>query len=266
MAKQQDGAVLRVGLAQMVCAPGDAAANCARYPVFAARAAAEGCGLLVFPELSDTGYDPAHIARDASPLDGLPLDTLRGCAVRHRLAVAAGISERTPEGIYNALAFITPDGALAALYRKLHLFGSERGAFLPGSEIVSTAWGGFTWGLTVCYDLRFPELYRALALRGADAFIACAAWPRARERHWQALALARAVENQAWLLGCDRAGADLNLAFAGASCAAGPEAQAVWAGADEALLTADIFRRDVEQARALVPVFSDRRPEVYHPA
>jgi predicted amidohydrolase len=252
-----------VGLAQTACKAGDISANCARYREFSARAAGAGCGLLLFPELSDTGYDLPHIARDASPLDGAPLTTLRECAAAHGLAIGAGLSERAPEGIYNTLAFITPDGALATLYHKLHLFGSERGAFLPGGELVTTAWGGLTFGLSICYDLRFPELYRALALRGADVFINCAAWPAARANHWRILAAARAVENQAWLLGCGRIGEDAGLAFAGASCVISPWGEAQRAGSGEQLLVAEINRRAVDQTRSAIPVFADRRTDVY---
>ncbi|MHB9033099.1 MAG: nitrilase-related carbon-nitrogen hydrolase [Anaerolineae bacterium] len=255
---------MRVGLAQMVSLPGDVSINCHMYLRLVEQAADAGCELLVLPELSDTGYDLGVLPTAASAWDGQPLRTLQECAARRSLAIAAGLSERTADALYDSLALISPAGELLAGYRKLHLFGREREVFARGDALVTAQLGSFTLGLTICYDLRFPELYRSLALAGADVLVNAAAWPVARIAHWRILAQARAVENQAYYLGCNRAGRDLDLQMGGSSCLVDPLGLAKYAAPDgEELLVGEVDRQHIEAARALMPLFDDRRPDVY---
>lgn len=260
---------MKIALAQMRCVVGDVAANCARYRAYAEQAAERGCQALLFPEMSDTGYEPAAIRAHAGAWsDGLAMRTLRECAVRHGLYILAGLSEREGEAIYNALAVLSPEGALVGRYRKTHLVPLapcyEDQLFVPGASFARLPIGEFTWGLSICYDLRFPELYRALALGGADVLVNVAAWPARRPRPWEALTQARAIENQAYMLACNRAGADAGAAFCGRSCIVAPSGEAACLGAEEeGLLMGEIDKERIRTERESIPAFRSRRPELY---
>ncbi|WP_031466244.1 carbon-nitrogen family hydrolase [Sciscionella sediminilitoris] len=186
--------------------------------------ARRGAELVLLPEMwlpGFFGFD--SYAALAEPLDG-PTARLLGelaaeCGIR---CCAGSIVERAPEGLYNTALLFDRDGSLAARYRKIHLFGygsRERALLTRGSEVVTCELGGIRFGISTCYDLRFPELYRAAAEQGAECFLVVAAWPFPRLDAWRCLARARAIENQAGLLGCNTAGRQGSGVFAGSSLA-----------------------------------------------
>jgi predicted amidohydrolase len=125
--------------------------------------------------------------------------------------------------------------------------------------------GGFKWGLMICYDLRFPELSRTLALQGAEVLAVCSAWPLSRISQWEALLRARAIENQAYVIGANRTGRDRAFTFGGTSLIIDPLGNVVSQGRPgaEELLTADIENAAIESARKAIPVFEHRRPDLY---
>jgi len=134
----------------------------------------------------------------------------------------------------------------------------------PGEklELVESDWG--LTGLGVCYDLRFPELFRHYALRGARLVLLPAEWPARRAYHWQTLLRARAIENQMFLAGCNRVGESKGEVFGGGSAVIDPWGEAVVEGGSaETLLTAEIDLDQVDTVRSRIPVFKDRRPEIY---
>jgi len=125
-----------------------------------------------------------------------------------------------------------------------------------------TPWG--TTALAICYDLRFPELFRTYALAGARLVLLPAQWPAPRNDHWRTLLRARAIENQCVVAGCNRVGADHNNFFGGASAVIGPWGELLVEGSDRAaLLVAEVNFDAVEEARRRIPILSDRRPECY---
>jgi predicted amidohydrolase len=134
----------------------------------------------------------------------------------------------------------------------------------PGERLASCEIAGVRTGLAICYDLRFPELFRSLALAGVEMFLLPAEWPAARIAHWTKLVHARAIENQAFVVACNRVGADDKNSFPGMSLVADPMGEVV-AEADsrEQVLRAELDLAILEEFRAKVPVFKDRRPEVY---
>ena len=151
-------------------------------------------------------------------------------------------------------------------YTKIHLFQlMEEHRYLAAGDqlaIVDTKWGRF--GLAICYDLRFPELFRSYALSGVKAVLLVAEWPHPRLAHWQILLRARAIENQMYIIACNRAGVSKDAHFCGHSCVINPWGEIVAEAEEhEELLVTEIDMDKVDQVRAKIPVFADRKPEVY---
>ncbi|GAA2310769.1 carbon-nitrogen hydrolase family protein [Nonomuraea roseoviolacea subsp. roseoviolacea] len=198
-----------IALCQIPVSP-DPGANLKRAREALARA--EGADLAVFPEATLTRYG-RRITELAEPLDGPFVTGLAEAAREHRTAVIAGVFE--PGGadgrVHNTAVALDADGRLTAAYRKIHLFDSfgarESELVAPGSEPVVTELAGLRVGLVTCYDLRFPELTRALVDRGADLFAVIAAWGSGplKEDHWVTLVRARALENTTWTVAVGQA-------------------------------------------------------------
>ncbi len=182
-------------------------------------AAADGAGLVALPEKWNLLAAGEDLLAGAEPLDGPSLSAARAWASDLGIHLLAGsISERAGERAFNTSVLIGPDGSDLAVYRKIHMFDVDIDGVAyreseheqPGSEIVIAEAGELSVGLTVCYDLRFPELFRILAVRGARLIAVPSAFTEATGRdHWQVLLRARAIENQAFVAGAqpDRRGA-----------------------------------------------------------
>lgn len=263
---------MRIGLVQELWSYGDVEANLDRIDRFAAEAAAAGCDVVVFPELCDTGYALTTMPILAGTWPGAALDAVRSVAQRHGIGIIAGLSERADDGLYNAAAVFNHDGGLCGRYRKTHLFrgteGAEGDVFLAGDQLVTVNMGGICWGLAICFDLRFPEVFRQLALAGAQVLVVLSAWPAVRIDDWMTLCRARAIENQLFLAGVNQTGAAGGLLFGGHSCLIGPAGDVrVDGGAGGCrLLIGDLCLEDIERTRRLLPVLSSRRPALYAPA
>jgi deaminated glutathione amidase len=195
---------MRIALCQLPVSP-DPAVNLERVAKAAAEAAAGGAALAVFPEatLARFGTDLRSVAE---PLDGTFGTGLARAARENGLALVAGVFEPAPDGrVYNTAVAYDAAGALVAAYRKIHLFDSlgekESAVVAPGSELVVADLAGIRTGLATCYDIRFPELARALAARGAHLIVVPAAWAAGpfKEEHWVTLVRARAIENTVWV-------------------------------------------------------------------
>ena len=195
---------MKIAVAQIGCALGDPPANLAKIQSFCERAATAGAELIVFPEMVDTGYAMATIRQHAQAWDGGTVPALREIARNLSLGLVCGVSERADGCIFNTQVFINSAGEVAARYRKTHLFSpppiEEHTCFTAGGELATIEHAGFRFGFSICYDLRFPELYRALALEHeSQVFLLSSAWPFPRVEHLRLLATARAVENQSYL-------------------------------------------------------------------
>jgi predicted amidohydrolase len=156
---------------------------------------------------------------------------------------------------------LDPTGALAAVYRKVHLFGFNGGetTVMSGGEevaLVDSPLG--PTGLATCYDLRFPELFRALTDGGASAFLLTSGWPTPRIEHWDILTRARAIENQAWFVACNEVGAQPGIQLGGHSVVVDPKGEVVGqAGTDEEVLLVDVDPEASVRWRAEFPVLAD---------
>ena len=257
---------LTLSLGQMNVQLGEPEANLARVSAWTAEAARRGSALVLFPELWSTGYDLEHWERHASPPGAGMFPRLAALAREHHIALGGSVLEVREGKAYNAFALFDAEGTLSATYRKTHLFRlmDEEKWLAPGEglELVEAEWG--LTGLSVCYDLRFPELFRHYALRGARLVLLPAEWPARRAYHWQTLLRARAIENQMFLAGCNRVGESKGEVFGGGSAVIDPWGEAVVeGGSTETLLTAEIDLDQVDVVRQRIPVFKDRRPEIY---
>ncbi|WP_431772056.1 carbon-nitrogen family hydrolase [Streptomyces cucumeris] len=232
-----------------------------------------GSDLVVLPELWTLGafaYD--SFVSGAEPLDG---PTARAMAAAARDAGvwlhAGSLVERAPDGtLYNTALVFSPDGALVSTYRKIHLFGFDEGEAVmmgAGQDIVTTGPRDATLGLAICYDLRFPELFRLLTEAGAKVLVIPAGWPARRREHWRLLNRARAVENQAYVLGCCSTGTHAGVEQAGHSIVVDPWGEVIAeAGTAEEVLTVELDLGRVDQVRTDLPVLRDRRLGLPGPA
>ncbi len=260
---------MKVALAQMRCVPGDVPQN-TRTMVRNIRAAADrGCAVVVLPEMSDTGYHMPTIVATAATWDGGAYAAVAGAAAEHKITVVAGLSERVGGDIYNTVAVLGPGGKLVAKYRKTHLITAEpvceQNFLRAGDCLTLCSVGGFTVGLLTCYDIRFPEVARRLAVAGAELLIVPAAFPQARIRHWEVLATARAIENQVYVAAVNRVGEDAGLTFGGTSRLFDPAGTPLASGTedDEVLLVGEVSKERLAEVRDKLKVYRDRREDVY---
>lgn len=261
---------MKVAVAQISCALGDLSANVGKLRDCCIRAKKSGAELIVFPEMADTGYSMPVIREHARPWTEGAVPVLQETARDLSLNIICGVSERDGSSIYNSQAFINPDGKLGAKYRKTHLFESapieEHTCFAPGAELASFALQTFRVGLSICYDLRFPEIYRALACdQHADVLVISSAWPFPRVEHLRVLATARAIENQSYVVVANRVGTDGDVTFCGTSAIIDPYGIIVAAGSSDRdeIIYGELSAEVLRSVRNRMPVFTDRRPELY---
>jgi omega-amidase len=265
MMKRKDN-ILTIALAQMDVPTGQPEASLARARDFAARAQEAGADLLLLPELWLHGYDLERAEEWAAPLGEGGFADMAALAREFGLHLAGSLLERHAGGVSNTAVLYAPDGALLGGYRKIHLFRlmQEPRYLAPGDRttLCPTPWG--STGLAICYDLRFPELFRVMALEGAVLFLVPAQWPVRRVEAWLLLARARAVENELIVAACNRVGNDGQVVFPGRSCVVDPWGNALVEGDDqERLLIARADLREVRKARRYLTVYEDRRPDAY---
>ncbi|MCX4549711.1 carbon-nitrogen family hydrolase [Streptomyces sp. NBC_01387] len=225
-----------------------------------------GADFVVLPELWPVGaFAFESFAAEAEPLDGPTHEAMAKAASDAAVWLHAGsIVERAPDGsLYNTSLVFSPEGERAAVYRKIHRFGFDKGEAVlmaAGEQPVTVDLPAATVGLATCYDLRFPELFRALTDAGAQLLVIPAGWPERRRAHWTLLAQARAVENQSYVLACGTAGTHAGVQQAGHSIVVDPWGEVLAeAGADEQVLTVELDPSLVARTREQFPALKDRR-------
>ena len=257
---------LNVAVGQMDLVLGEREANLAAVRKLTARASLEGAELLVLPELWGSGYDLERAAKLSDPLGAGLFAEMAQLAAQHHLALCGSLLEQRDDGVYNTAVLYDAEGQQRGVYRKIHLIGlMAEDRYLRAGDVAPTF--EMPWGTTaqaICYDLRFPELFRGWALAGARLVIIPAEWPSRRIEHWRTLLRARAIENQCFVVACNRVGSDRDNTFGGCSAIIDPWGT-VLAEADDqpALLSATLNWQEVDNVREFQPVFKDRRPEVY---
>jgi len=269
---------LRIACVQM-CAGPVKADNLTTAERLVAEAAAAGAGLVVLPEKWNAWGSPDVLRANAEPLEGGETVTaLAEWARRHGVAIVGGSFTEEREGrerLSNTCPVLDEDGELVAAYRKIHMFDVDVGGVAyreseaeePGDETVVCAAGGWRVGLSVCYDLRFPELYRILALDGAELVTVPAAFTAFTGKdHWELLARARAVENQCYVAAANQWGTYDGGAKAsyGRSLVVDPWGVVIAQAPDEdCVIVAELDRERLERIRAELPSLANRRAAAY---
>jgi omega-amidase len=257
---------LAISLAQIHVALGDPPTNLKKADEWTTEAAQRGSDLIVFPEMWTTGYDWKNIKALSAGQDEV-VNAVGELAKKYNLWLNGSMLALDDKGQpTNTSILFGPRGQQAGLYRKIHLFGlmNEDQYLAAGQHLttVETSWGHV--GLAICYDLRFPEMFRAYALSGVNMVYLPSAWPHPRLAHWRTLLRARAIENQMYVVAVNQVGDDGAYHFCGHSAIIDPWGEiVVEAGETEVLLTATIETERVAEARQKIPVFKDRRPELY---
>jgi len=237
-------------------------ANLSRVESFLSRQSWEADSWLVLPEMFSTGFS-MNGSFIEEPEGGSTESFLKNLAVKHRLNFIAGLVVSGAQGKpANQAVVISSLGLVLGRYSKTHLFtpAGEAESFSPGPGPLIVDVCGWKISPVICYDLRFPELFRSAAGQGANLFVVIASWPSLRRTHWICLAQARAIENQAYVVAVNRCGKDPNFEFAGDSMVIDPKGEIIYqAGAKETFSSVALDLEKVRQWRDQFPALKDSK-------
>ncbi|MXQ52080.1 carbon-nitrogen family hydrolase [Salinicoccus hispanicus] len=251
---------------------GDLEANLERVQEVFAKENLKGTDVVVLPEMWTSSYDLENIKQHACHHLEPAKSIIVSLAQEYDVNIVAGSvanMKADPEKVYNTAFVIDRKGKLIYEYSKMHLVPmlNEPEFLAAGRDKVNTFMlDGNTCGIVICYDLRFPELFRDLALKGATSIFVVAEWPMARKSHWETLTRARAIENQLYIIAADTYGEIGDQKYAGRSMIVGPFGESVDEAADhgDATLTGRLDGSEVDRIRKEVPIFDSRKREMYH--
>lgn len=229
-----------------------------------ARVAGQGCRLAVLPEMWSTGFAYKEL-NELARRTPETVEEMGRLSREFDLVLVGSLPEPDGDHVCNT-AYVLDRGRLAGKYRKIHLFSlmNEDRAFTGGNQwlVVDTSVGRI--GVFICYDLRFPELARRLAVEGAEILVVPGEWPKPREEHWRALLKARAIENQLFVIASNCCGVVGKLDFFGSSLIIGPKGEFLAEGGYEATeLTATLDFEELATWRQQISCFADRKPDCY---
>ena len=257
---------MKVAAAQMDIVWHDRNANHDKARHMAEEAKKSGVDLLIFPEMAATGFS-MDTSVTAESIDGPTPTLFRSLAKNLQMAIVGGfVLERKEGRPQNVSLTVDRKGADLALYAKTYQIGllHEDQHYDPGDGPVSFPLGDMVAACLICYDLRFPELFRSLTDRCA-LILVIASWPAARQRHWDILLPARAVENQLYVVGVNRVGEGGGHLFTGGSSIIDPAGEIVaYGGGTETLVVGEINPQRVEQVRSDMPFLKDRKRNAFH--
>lgn len=224
----------------------------------------QGVELVVLPEMWSCGFDYPDLEEHSKNSVEI-LKKLSKIALEKEIVIAGSIPEKEDSKIYNSLYIIEKDGEIAGKYRKIHLFsrGGEHKGFARGDKpvVIETSVGRL--GLLICYDIRFPELARALTDLGADVLVVSAQWPSQRQEHWEVLLRARAIEDQIFVIGCNRTGSDIS-EYIGGSMIISPKGRILYkAGDDFDSGSATLEFMEMIEYRSQIPALKERVDDAY---
>ena len=259
---------MRIACAQMDVLLGKPEENLIHAKDLVRKAAAVGADVVLIPETWNVGFFPKDGLSEMADRDGKRIKTEMG-ALAKELAVnliAGSIADLRGGKVFNTAYVFDREGVCVASYDKTHLFSpmGEHEAFAPGDHVTDFSLDGVKCGLITCYDIRFPELTRTLALRGIDILFVPAQWPAVRTEHWRTLTKARAIENQIFLACCNGCGTAGETVYGGNSAIYDPWGVVLAvAGETEEIISADCDLSIIADIRSSMHVFADRRPELY---
>ncbi len=255
---------LKVSIIQLDVLLGKPAKNRERALSLIDEVSKEGSRAVLLPELWTTGYAD-RIDEMAETTSGKTVSMLSAAASKRGLYVIGSIAEKDEKLTYNTCLVIGPQG-LIGHYRKTHLFSpmGENKLFNAGGSysIYHTAFG--TIGTAICYDIRFPELCRSIALAGAKILFVPAEWPHPRTDQWKKLLMGRAIENQMFVVGCNRVGSDKSTKYLGHSIIVDPAGLVLAEGNEsETVLTCELDLETLDRIRQKIPCFNERNEAAY---
>lgn len=258
---------LTVSLAQMDISFGQPAENFSRLEPFVAQAAAEYADIVVFPEMWNTGYDLTRL-EDIADVNGTQTQhVISALAEKYHIMIHGGsVSIKRGENFYNTTYIASATGQIIASYDKVHLFGlmHEDDYLASGNAKDRFEVNSIPATSVICYDIRFPEWLRTLSLTDSRVIFVPAEWPTPRISQWRKLLAARAIENQSFVVAVNRVGSDPDNNFGGNSVVIDPMGNEVLRlGDQDELKTVTIDSNATDRARGFMPVFTDRRPELY---
>ena len=256
---------LKLAVVQPALAEGKCAANWRAARAALERAGSAGADLVVLPEMWLTGYAYRSLA-ELSEQTPESLERVGALARRNGYSVVGSWAERADDGyLYNTACLIGPDGRVRARYRKVHLFGpmKEDRHFVRGRSVAVVDLEIGRVGIALCYDLRFPELSRKMALAGAELLLYPSQWPEGRLGHFHTLLAARAIENQVFVAGVNRTGRSAAVQFGGGSTVIGPRGEVLaQLGGEVACAQTDLDLDQVAAAREAITYLAGRVREV----
>jgi omega-amidase len=261
----EDRPVIRVCSAQFTSTWEAPEKTLARAEIFVKHAAVCGAEMICFPEQFATGWDPES-QKNIQTADGNIVTALRGLAKDYKIAILGSFREQSTPFPKNTALAIGNDGRILASYSKIHLFSPshEEMMFIPGTELGIFSLGPLICGIAICYDLRFPGLFRVYAHKGVQAVFVPSAWPQSRIQFWELFIAARAAENQMYVVGVNTTGKTPVDTYSGASITADPHGKIISRAREaEQLLFTDIDPGEVESIRRSFPVERDFRDSLY---
>ena len=258
---------LRISCVQMDMRLGDADYNFAHAEALVRAAGADRPDVVVLPETWNTGFFPADLAPCADRDGERTRETFSRLARELSVNIVAGsVADRRDGRFYNTCYVFDREGRPIASYDKIHAFTpmEEEKAFAQGDRLCRFTLDGRNCGVIICYDLRFPELTRTLALKGLDLLFVVSQWPEKRSFHLQTLSRARAIENQMFLALCNSCGAAGETRYGGGSAVIDPWGENLaQAGREEETISAEMDFSVLTDIRSSINVFRDRRPALY---
>ncbi len=259
---------MKTAILQMPIQLGDFRANLDTLQHMLASAMEQRPDVVLLPELWDVGYYPHPISEHADPNGERICKVLAELAAKYQVNIVGGSAAiRINDNVFNTCYVFNRSGQLAASYDKTHLFapGGEKFDFTPGDRLVTYTLDGIKCATLICYDIRFPEAARSLALQDIAVLFVPAAWPASRIMHWNTLLRARAIENEIFLVAANGTGElDDAMHLGGHSQIIDPWGEILATSEDEeATLQANLKIAIRSQIRDSIDVFTDRRPEIY---
>jgi len=256
----------KIALAQIELELGNPDGNLQVAREAVAEAARAGADIVLLPELWACGYDLINARKYASPLNDGWFAKMQELAQEHKIALGGSMIEELGETFYNTFILVDKLGKQLGYYRKTHLFDliEEKEYFTAGKELalLETPWGKI--GLALCYDLRFPEMFRAYATKGAETILLVAEWPNSRIAHWNILVQARAVENQCFIAAVNKVGTSKGKRLGGNSAVIDPMGKVLTQGGiAPGVFLADVDPDETAKVRKWMPVLNDRNLDLY---
>lgn len=258
---------MKIACVQMDIAFGEPDQNYTAIEKYIEEAAKAQADVIVFPEMWNTGYALDQLDRLADREGSITRKLLSQLAKKHQVNIVGGsVATKRGDKYFNTMYIVDRTGKIVAAYDKAHLFKlmDEHVYLNEGQSMNVFEMNGITCGGVICYDLRFPEWIRTHALNGAKIMFIPAQWPKQRIDHWQLLLQARAIENQCFIVAVNRVGNDPNNEFNGHSMVIAPWGELLISNqTEEGILYADLELEEVDQVRKTIPVFKDRRTDLY---